>query len=113
MSFSVKDVLTSGTSIRDSFSFHCLDLGSADYTLVTQISTFQMGETRACRSITIQEDTIAEVTETFTVTLTGNSEVVVNNTARMATVSIEDNDGKFENNIYNSCISNLCPECIH
>ena len=113
MSFSVKDVLTSGTSIRDSFSFHCLNLGSADYTLPMPISTFQMGETRVCRSITIQEDAIAEVTETFTVTLTGNAEVVVNNTARMATVFIEDNDGKFENNIYNSCISNLHPECIH
>ena len=71
-----------------------------DYTLSTQTSTFQTGETRVCRSIPIQEDTIVEVTETFTVTLTGNS-VVVNNTARMATVSIEDNDGKFENNIYN------------
>ena len=70
-----------------------------DYTLLTQMSTFEMGETRACRSITIQEDTIAEVTETFTVTLTGNSEVDVSNNASNATVSIADNTGKF-----NSCI---------
>ena len=65
-----------------------------DYTLLTPTSTFQVGETRACRSISIQEDTIVEGTETFTVTLTGNAVVVVSNTARTATVSIEDNDGK-------------------
>ena len=59
-------------------------------------STFQVGETRACTNIAILMDTIVEVTETFTVTLTGNADVVVNNTARMATVSIEDDDGKFE-----------------
>ena len=58
-----------------------------------------MGETRVCRSITIQEDTIAEVTETFTVTLTGNPDVFVSNDASNATVSIADNTGKF-----NSCI---------
>lgn len=105
MSFSVKDVLTSGTSIRDSFSFHCRNLGSADYTLPMPISTFQMGETRVCRSITIQEDAIAEVTETFTVTLTGNSEVVVSSDASNATVSIVDNDGKFNSlyNLYSEC----------
>ena len=70
-----------------------------DYTLLMQTGTFEMGETRVCRSITIQEDTIAEVTETFTVTLTGNAIVVVSNDASNATVSIADNDGKF-----NSCI---------
>ena len=70
-----------------------------DYTLLMQTSTFQVGETRVCRNIAIQEDTIAEVTETFTVTLTGNAIVVVSNDASNATVSIADNTGKF-----NSCI---------
>ena len=76
-----------------------------DYTLPMPMSTFQMGETRVCRNITIQEDTIAEVTETFTVTLTGNLDVVVNNTARMATVSIADNTGKFNSlyDLYSEC----------
>ena len=77
-----------------------------DYTLLTQTSTFQTGETRVCRSITIQEDTIAEVTETFTVTLTGNS-VVVSSDASNATVSIEDNDGKFVHNSYIIYIYNV------
>ena len=71
-----------------------------DYTLLMQTSTFQMGETRVCRNITIQEDTIAEVTETFTVTLTGNSEMFVSSDASNATVSIADNNGKF-NSLYN------------
>ena len=76
-----------------------------DYTLPMQTGTFQTGETRVCRSITIQEDTIAEVTETFTVTLTGNSEVVVSSDASNATVSIVDNDGKFNSlyNLYSEC----------
>ena len=81
-----------------------------DYILLLQISTFQVGETRACTTISILMDTIVEVTETFTVTLTGNADVVVSNTARTATVSIEDNDGKFECNSYNSYISNLYSE---
>ena len=76
-----------------------------DYTLLMQTSTFQMGETRVCRSITIQEDTIAEVTETFTVTLTGNPNVVVSDDASNATVSIADNTGKFNSlyNLYSEC----------
>ena len=77
-----------------------------DYTLPMPMSTFQMGETRVCRNITIQEDTIAEVTETFTVTLTGNS-VVVSSDASNATVSIEDNDGKFVHNSYIIYIHNV------
>ena len=80
------------------------ELGDMDYTLLMQTGTFQLGETRACTNIAIQEDTIVEVTETFTVTLTENANVAVNNTAGTATVSIEDNDGKFE---HNSCIYNL------
>ena len=81
--------------------FSVSELGDMDYTLPMPMSNFQMGETRVCRSITIQEDTIAEVTETFTVTLTGDLDVVVSNDARMATVSIEDNDGKSVHNSYN------------
>ena len=77
-----------------------------DYTLPMPMSTFQMGETRVCRNITIQEDTIAEVTETFTVTLTGNSEVVVSSDASNATVSITDNTGKF-NSLYDLYLE--CP----
>ena len=43
--------------------------------------------------ITIQQDTIVEGTESFNATLTGTSDVVVNNTAGTATVFIADNDG--------------------
>ena len=86
----------------DNVSFRCLNLGSDDYTLSMPNSAFQMGETRACTDIAIPEDTIVEVTETFTVTLTGTADVVVNSTARTATVSIEDNNGKFEHTSYNS-----------
>ena len=75
-----------------------------DYTLLTQTSSFQVGETRVCRNITIQEDTTVEVTETFTVTLTGNVNVALNNTAGTATVFIRDTNGKFE---HNSCIYNI------
>ena len=64
-----------------------------DYNLLTQTSIFQLGETRACTNIAIQPDTIVEGTETFTVTLTGNADVVVNNTAGTSTVFIADNDG--------------------
>ena len=78
-----------------------------------QTSNFQVGETRACRNIAIQEDTIVEGTETFTVTLTGNADVAVNNTAGTATVSIEDNDGKFVHNSYKSYISKLCVHGPH
>ena len=79
-----------------------------DYTLLTQTSTFQLGETRVCRNITIQEDTIVEVTESFTVTLTGIDNVAVNDTAGTATVFIRDTNGKFE---HNSCKYNLYSEC--
>ena len=77
-----------------------------DYTLLTQTITFQLGETRACTNIAIQPDTIVEVTENFMVTLTGNADVVVNNTARTATVFIRDSTGKFE---HNSCTYSECP----
>ena len=86
--------------------FSVSELGDMDYTLPMPMSNFQMGETRVCRSITIQEDTIAEVTETFTVTLTGNSEVVVSSDASNATVSITDNTGKF-NSLYDLYLE--CP----
>ena len=64
-----------------------------DYTLLMQTSSFQTGLTRACRNITIQEDTIVEGTESFNATLIGTSVVVVNNTAGIAMVFIADNDG--------------------
>ena len=67
-----------------------------DYTLLMPTGTFQLGETRACTNINIPMDTIVEVTETFTVTLTGTGNVAVNNTAGTATVSIRDTNGKFE-----------------
>ena len=67
-----------------------------DYTLLMPASSFQAGQTRACTNIAIQEDTIVEVTENFTVTLTGNTNVAVNTTAGTATVFIRDTNGKFE-----------------
>ena len=42
--------------------------------------------------------------------MTGNAVVVVSNTAGTATVSIVDNDGKFEPISYNSYISNFYSE---
>ena len=74
-----------------------------DYILPMPASSFEAGQTRACTNIGIPADTIVEVTETFTVTLTGN-DVAVNNTAGTATVFIRDTNGKFE---HNSCIYNL------
>ena len=83
-----------------------------DYTLLMQTITFQVGETRACTNIAIQEDTIVEVTETFTVTLTGNADVAVNNTAGTATVFIRDTNGKFEHNSY-SYNYTICIQSVH
>ena len=77
-----------------------------------QTITFQLGETRACRYITIQEDTIVEVTENFTVTLIGNADVAVNNTAGTATVFIRDTNGKFEHNSY-SYNYTICIQSVH
>ena len=77
-----------------------------DYTLLMQAIAFQVGETRACTNVAIQVDTIVEVTETFTVTLTGNDDVAVNNTAGTATVFIRDTNSKFE---HNSCTYSECP----
>ena len=53
---------------------------------------FQPGETRTCTNVTILVDNVVEGTENFTVTLTGNSYVVVSNTASTATVFIDDDD---------------------
>ena len=76
------------------FLFPISELGDMDYNLLTQTSTFQAGETRACTTISILNDIIAEGTESFTVTLIGNSVVVINNTASTATVVIIDDDGR-------------------
>ena len=81
-----------------------------DYNLLMQTSSFQMGQTRVCTNIAIQEDTIVEVTETFTVTLTGNANVAVNNTAGTATVFIRDTNGKFEDNSY---IITICIQSVY
>ena len=59
------------------------------------MGSFQSGDTRSCTSITILEDNRIEGTETFTVTLTGNSEVEISSTAGTVTVEIIDNDGEF------------------
>ena len=62
---------------------------------------FQPGETRTCTNVTILVDNMVEGTENFTVTLTGNSEVVVSNPASTATVFIDDDDGELVyNHIY-------------
>jgi len=59
------------------------------------MGSFQSGDTRSCTSITILGDNRVEGTETFTVTLTGSSEVEISSTAGTATVEIIDNDGEF------------------
>ena len=71
------------------------DLDPSDYTLDQVMGSFQSGDTRSCTSITILPDNRVEGTETFTVTLTGNSEVDISSTAGIATVQIIDDDGEF------------------
>ena len=71
------------------------DLDASDFTLTQATGTFQSGDTRSCTSITILPDNRVEGTETFTVTLTGNSEVEISSTAGTATVEIIDDDGEF------------------
>ena len=70
-------------------------VGATDYTLVRPTGSFQSGDTRSCTNITILPDNRVEGTESFTVTLTGNSAVEVGNTAGTATVVILDDDGEF------------------
>ena len=57
------------------------------------MGTFQPGETRACRTITIIADTRVEGSEYFTVFLTESSEAIISNTASNATVIIDDANG--------------------
>jgi len=71
------------------------DLDASDYTLVQAMGSFQSGDTQSCTNITILGDNRIEGTETFTVTLTGNSEVEISSTAGTATVEIIDGDGEF------------------
>ena len=59
------------------------------------MGSFQSGDVRSCTNITILSDNRVEGTESFTVTLTGSSEVEVNSTAGTATVLILDDDGEF------------------
>ena len=63
------------------------------------MGSFQNGDTQSCTSITILGDNRIEGTETFTVTLTGNSEVEISSTAGTAAVEIIDDDGEFR--LYN------------
>ena len=76
-----------------SFLHDCTILGSgSDFFLMIAMGVFQPGETRTCTNVTILVDNVVEGTENFTVTLTGNSYVVVSNTASTATVFIDDDD---------------------
>ena len=77
-------------------------LVSSDFLLTTPMGTFEIGESRTCTNVTILPDTSVEDTETFTVTLTGSTSVVVSDTANTTTVFIEDDDGEL---VYNhECI---------
>lgn len=70
-----------------SFLHDCTILGSgSDFFLMIAMGMFQPGETRTCTNVTNVG------TENFTVTLTGNSDVVVSYTASTATVFIDDDD---------------------
>ena len=71
------------------------DLDASDFTLTQAMGSFQSGDTQSCMNIIILGDNRVEGTETFTVTLTGNSEVEISSTAGTATVEIIDDDGEF------------------
>jgi len=72
------------------------DLDASDYTLVQAMGSIpKVGIAQSCTNITILGDNRIEGTETFTVTLTGNSEVEISSTAGTATVEIIDGDGEF------------------
>ena len=71
------------------------DLDSSDYTLTQAMGSFQSGDMRSCTNITILGDNRIEGTESFTVTLIGNTEVDISSTAGTATVEIIDDDGEF------------------
>ena len=73
------------------------ELGNTDYALSIPISIFQAGKTRACRTISILNDITAEGTGSLTVILTGNIDVVVNNTAGTATLVMLDDNGRQNN----------------
>ena len=65
----------------------------SDYdSLVNTPSTFQPGDTRVCVSVTINDDTMLEETESFTVTLT-TQDSRVNLQRTTATITILDTDG--------------------
>ena len=59
------------------------------------MGSFQSGDMRSCTNITILGDNRIEGTESFTVTLIGNTEVDISSTAGTATVEIIDDDGEF------------------
>ena len=71
------------------------DLDDSDFILTQTIGSFLSGDVRSCTDITILADNGAEGTESFTVTLIGNSEVEISSTAGTATVEIIDDDGEF------------------
>ena len=70
------------------------ELGNTDYALSIPISIFQAGRTRARTRISILNDITAE---SLTVILTGNNDVVVNNTASTATLVILDDNSRQNN----------------
>ena len=62
-----------------------------DYTFVISEHSFSPTISRVCRDISIEDDTVVEDTEIFTVSLEGINTAMVTDSA---TVEITDDDGK-------------------
>ena len=70
--------------------------GSSDYTAVSQLVEFDTCEKRGCVNITILEDLVLEVNETFTVTLDSPAglDPRISLDPTRGEILIIDNDGK-------------------
>ena len=64
-----------------------------DYTFVVSEHSFSPTISRVCRDISIEDDTVVEDTEFFTVSLESINNGVANGSA---SVQITDNDGEFQ-----------------
>ena len=65
-----------------------------DFVPLRRIS-FDSGEYQACTQITIHQDTTAEPTESFTLTIASNEDNIAVRSPSVVTVSITDDDGRF------------------
>ena len=79
-----------------------MTLDTDDFDFVPQIITFPRDEDTITVQIMLNDDMILEEKETFAVTLnvTGNVKDVMVGNRNTVMVTIEDNDGKYVQNVY-------------